>query len=175
MVIDFETVEKALWTWVSGESGLETIWDEPNAPRPKTPYALLGLVSPPVKYGSKDDLRSAGGDDFEITGQRSVAYSVKVLGRDAVSYVTDLQMSLEKPSVQEALRAAGLAVWEEGDVLDISELLETGFEERANMDVVFGISATTEEAVGELKNVEVQGEITLEDGTTRDVDIDVTT
>jgi hypothetical protein len=176
LAIDWETVERALWTWASEEVELETIWDRPNAPRPETPYVLLGLLSAPIKHGSKDDLRGTGTEDeFEITGQRSVVYSVKVIGKNAIPYCTDLQISLEKPSVQEALRVAGLAVWNIGDVENIATLLETGFEERANMDVTFGISDTVAEAVGEVQNMEGTGEITLEDGTTKAVDIDVTT
>lgn len=175
MTIDFTTIEDALWEWVSGQTELETIWDKPNAPRPCTPFAMISHLSGPVKIGTVDDLRHNSGDVFEVCGQRTLSYSISVIGKGAVGYVSDLQISLECPTVLSRLRAAGIAVWEQGEVQDTSTLLETGYEERANMDVVLGVAALKEDEVGELRSTEIDGELTSDTGTQHDVTVEVNT
>ena len=156
MSFDLTIIQRAIHTWVSGETELKTIWYNPNAPRPATPYALLSTLTGSVKTGFTDDLKYVSGDTYSISGQRTLSFSIKVIGEGAVHAVSSLQSSLEKPTVLEALRASGLAVWDSGSVQSIPEILETGIEERANLDVLFGVLSSVTDEVGFIEEVEVE-------------------
>lgn len=74
------------------------------------------------------------------------------------------QAQLDTPNVQEDLRRAGIAVWLIGNVADLSQLLETGYEGRSQMECTFGVAANITQVLGEMDSVEVKGKIT--DGVT---------
>ena len=75
-----------------------------------------------------------------------------------------LQGFLDQVPTQAVLRKAGIAVWLLGAVADVSALLNTGYEGRAQMDVQFGIASnmigTSAEDLGAIEKVTTTGEIT---------------
>lgn len=131
-------IELAIYDWVSKESGITTIWDKPDQPRPKLPYITLNIISGPNKIGT-DEIKYEE-NKFKINGRRFFTLSIQAFGERALETMSNLQSSIEKPTVREKLRSAGLAIWNEPNVLDLTTLLETDFEQRSSMDVMFGIT-----------------------------------
>ncbi len=171
MALDLAAFRQTVFDWASGESGLTTIFERPNQPRPSTPYVSLNIVGGPVKQGGQQEVRF---DDptFSVNALLALTVSVKAYGNqtnDPISILTNLQLSLGKLEVLESLRSGGIAVWNEGPISDISEVLETGFEERANMDVLFAASHSTVTDGGLIEKVDLSGEVEADTGNTIDV------
>lgn len=168
MSLDIHIINKALYDWLSDILDAEIIFDMPNIPRPKTPYVVIAFLGGTAKIGSSDIINYISEDNYSIEGQRTIAVSIKAVGKNAMQMLIDVQMSTEIPAYQELLRRAGLAFWNVGDVLDISELLETGYEERANIDITFGIVDRTESRVGYVDTAVGTGSITISNNSEKD-------
>lgn len=168
--LDFNAIRIALVNAVKTATGLECILEEPvlqGAPRPALPYMSFKITTPAYKTGD-DDARVVSGTTYNVGGQRRMTvsfHSYAVEHEDAYNYMGLLQSSFETQSIQEVLRRAGVAVWVIGTVADLSQLLNTGYESRAQMDVTFGIAANITEDLGEIDTVEVTGTITTDQGT----------
>ena len=167
--LNFHVIRKALYDAVKTATGLETILEEPTlqgAPRPAKPYMSFKIIVPAYKTGD-DDSRYSTGTKFNRGGQRRMTvsfHSYAVEQEDAYNYMGLLQSSFETLSIQEILRKKGIAVWVIGTVADFTQLLNTGYEARAQMDVQFGIAANVSEDLGEIDTVEIEGRITTDSG-----------
>jgi hypothetical protein len=167
--IDIEALQDVIYTWVWNRvrntcQGISVIWTEPNAPRPSIPYVGLKFLTGPVKLGHTDVISHVQDDEFVVEGQRTISLSVIVYGTGAHQIAVNLHASLELPSVLEQLRAGGIAIWNEGQVSDISAALETGFEERSNFDVLMGVVSSQTEDVGYIGTAEISGSMNDVDG-----------
>ena len=163
MAIDYKNFQNAVYAWVVSQVSQPCIWDKPNQPRPKPPYVTLSFITTGVRRGGRGELRDEG-SGFSVNDMISITVSVKSYSQDtnefqtALSTISTLQISLAKEDVGEALRKKGVAIWDEGSILDISELLESGFEQRASMDVIFGFVNTDPNAgAGQITSVDLEG------------------
>jgi hypothetical protein len=161
MPIERDPIRSALRAWVLQVTALsdgKVIWARQNAPRPKPPYVLLNdrVALARVGLGDEERLTNTPGEILHV-GQRRMTLSVNVYGLDAHSLAEQIQEGLELYSVRELLTDAGLAVIDRGQVLDLSGLLEANFEERSQLDVIFGLTSTQSENVGWIESVETTG------------------
>lgn len=151
--------------WINSEfPDITVIVDRPNVPRPKLPYFALLITTPIQKVGSRDSLEHIDDTTWNIGGQRRFTLSVRsyVETKDknffqSQDLLVQLQDSLEDETRRIDLTTAGLAVWFSTDILDITELLETGFESRAQFDIEFGIASNRETDLGAIEKVKIQG------------------
>ncbi len=69
--------------------------------------------------------------------------------------MTDLQASQKMQSVRDLLRSKGVSIQRGDEISDISTEIETGYENRANMDIVFHVITSFNEDIGCIEKVEV--------------------
>jgi hypothetical protein len=81
---------------------------------------------------------------------------------DAYNLMALWQTGLDEENTQSLLRQAGIAVWLIGTVADLSELLNTAYEGRAQMDCTFGLAMNVTSDLGEILEVVVDGAITTD-------------
>ena len=74
---------------------------------------------------------------------------------EAYNYMQLWNSALDLENIQEDLRRAGIAVWVIGNVADLSQLLNTGYEGRAHMEVTFGIAVNLTSDLGAMESVDV--------------------
>ena len=132
-----------------------------NSPRPTRPYLAMKIIGPAVKSGT-DSIDAISGTLFNSGGNRKMTISFNAYGRsheEAYNYMELIQCYFNAESVLETLRRVGIAVWTIGNVSDLSALLNTGFEGRCQMDIVFGIAANITEDLGAMEHVDIQGNI----------------
>lgn len=177
--LDLAFVKQNIFNWVKNEIDLgnisipeeQVIFREQSEPLPPRPCVTLKIISGPRRLGTSDPIRfQAGSDDiWDIGGQRAITLSVQVFGnttqQDSAAVIANsLNISLSKMSVTDLLRAGildgairkgSLAVWEVGDVSDISALEETAFEDRAQFDVIMGVVDSVEDQPGVIETVEL--------------------
>ena len=123
-----------------------------NATRPPTPYMTLKITSGPTMLGSSDDLRpkcdalGAPTPDgkFTLSGMRQYVMSVQGFGFDSHDNLARIATLFDFLPTLNLKKNIDIAIVDRGNVEDISELLEVGFERRASLDVTFNSSFNVE-------------------------------
>lgn len=156
--MEFAPIKDALYTWFKKTSGLDSvIWADQDGPRPARPYATLRLITGAVKLGGQDNLRVNESGVFYLNGPREITVSINVMGVSALDILTTARDSLDDPSVIDDLEADGIAIIEDGSPQNITELLETGFEERAQMDLKIGFQAERDSTAVVVTKISLNG------------------
>lgn len=157
----------------------------PNAPAPEVNsewdcYITLQVTTPLQKLGSSDWIGHKGDPEslntFVIAGQRSLVLSLNsylVRGErnknrhdqffNAQDLLIQVQDATEDPLQLAVLQASGLAVWSAGDILDLTELVETGYESRAQLDLTLGLASNRESDIGYIERVELEAKVDGQD------------
>jgi hypothetical protein len=146
-------VRKAIYNWVKRETegqveSTSIIWRDQGEPLPPRPAVALKITSGPLRTGYSDNLgvnQTTG--KTTVGGQRVLVVSVQLFGSRSdpgsprVDQVAaDLNASLSKPAVLLELRKSGVAVFNQGEVTNLSDVEETEFEERAEFSVMLGVA-----------------------------------
>jgi hypothetical protein len=148
---DITTIKQALYDWATPQAGLPVIWLYQKGPKPTKPFITLNIIGP-QRVAGRDDFRvESGGTGQVLEGQRKFNVSVNVYaddGDDPISVADDLATSLQLPTVYELLHTKNIGVGEIRNVIDLSQLLDTKYERRAQFDfdifVASNVIATTE-------------------------------
>ena len=165
--LDFVAIRKAMVKEVERVTGVTCIMAQPETqafPRPPKPYMSMFILNPAVKVGD-DSSRYVSGTTWNIGGQRGMHIDFDAYGRsheEAYGILCAWQSALETETTQANLRKAGVAVWLNGSVADISELLQTGYEGRAKLEVQFGIAANITEDRSSIDSASFTGTITTD-------------
>lgn len=142
------TIEDSLYTWASGQlPGVPILWYHQNMPRPKVPYVAFHLKSIRA-IGVDARLSPSHAGVMEIVGNRDFTLECQAIGNLGDEYLEKLIMSLEKPTVQAALRANDLAVVDRTPIMDIAELVDNRYEERNVVDLFFRFAQTDSDNPG---------------------------
>ena len=178
MSVSYTTVQDAIYDWIAPiVAPVQVIWARPNeAPTSDInladEFVTLNLTGVLNKIG-QDNLEFDSGTTYNIKGQRTANLSIIAYGATAQQMAIDIQSSSERPSVLEAIRSTGLAIWNEPNVTDLSAVLESGFENRAGIEFLLGISSLITDDVGIIERV--TGEGCFNDGDiVQPIDIDTT-
>lgn len=170
-MIDYASVEPALHAWVSGRTGLTTIWARQNGPRPATPFVTLDLR---VGGTSRDwaDVKdnptpSAGAEILHVSkGVRKGVLTVQIFGDDATgsakpeALLDSLKASLPLPSVYGTLSVAKIGVYGFGQVLDLSSIIQSSdIESRASMEINMNLVSEISESGTYFSTVDATNEI----------------
>jgi hypothetical protein len=163
---------KALYT----DFEVPVIIERPNQVRPLKTYLSVRISTPLQRQGSNDSIVHKTGDTFEISGQRRLGVSITchmVKNSDTMDIRNDfftaqdllaqVQDACENPLALETLNDAGIAVWSAGDILDLTELVESGFESRAQIDLVIGLASNRDVDLGYIDSVEFVGTVEGDD------------
>ncbi len=145
-------------TWivdnVAAEVGDKVIEANQNAPRPARPYISVLVTTTTQKEHSNE---SHPGDTgmASIENELSCMVSVQCIGENAKTIMGNLRQTLEKPTVLQSLRAAGLPfIRVLSGVNDLTEQTGTQYEERAGVDIEFRAAAVVIDEVGVIESVE---------------------
>lgn len=167
--IDHDAIRIALVAmvgWVTGLDSQHVVMAEPEvsgAPRPCKPYVSLKCTDPSIKYG-RDSVMLPGEGETLTTygGQRGVSFSFNFYGRsheEANSLAGLLQAALGTAPVYELLRSKGIGVLDPGPVRDLSEMMNTGWEGRSQMDCLFGVASNLRVDLGHIEQAPFAGTI----------------
>lgn len=157
MAIDFEQIKTYIYDWAVSNlpSGVEVIMYNQNAPRPTTPYVTLffqNLLQIGNDYIPKPTVDSGL---VEQVGDREFTVQIQTYGDDCFTRLENLRSSLQKTSVLDSLRANGIAFVQQFPIQDITELLSSRFENRAQMDILFRTAQNYNDTLGTIATVEI--------------------
>lgn len=168
-------VENAIHTWVKEASGLadeRVFWADQGAPRPAPPFVTVrigdlipvGAVDGVEVIDHSDDPETPGlGEELELvaSGLREFRVSVQAFtplthSEDAArALLSRVQTKIAFSSFQTLFEDAGISCFDNGTVRNLSAILGTGFEGRAELDVRFYYEERVSERVGFIQSVEI--------------------
>lgn len=153
-MISIATIENALYGWAHAVlPSVPIIWYHQNAPRPTVPYIALHLET--INSVGVDAQLFPGTDGkVEVVGNRDFILLVQGIGNASMDFLETLKSSLEKPTVQFALRQAGIVFVDRMAVACISELVDSRWEERNILDLKFRFAQTDKDDPGYFTKVE---------------------
>lgn len=161
MALNFATVKLNLYTWASSvvPVGMPVIFYEPNAPRPTVPYVSLYLNSIVAINQDWTESRADSLGTVDMKGDRQFTLQVQGYGGDPLTVLENIRTSLQKQTVLDNLRANGIAFYQSLTIGDITELVDSQFERRAQLDILFGIAQIYTDTPGYFDEVEIEGTV----------------
>lgn len=152
-------IYQTLYNWLTAESGLTVIRANQKGPRPARPYASLNFLNPSNRLGNSiDQQRATDAGLVAAEGMRSAVASINIFGDNALDTMAAVRDSLDRADVQEVFEDGEIAHLDEGPITDLTELQETIYEERAQMDLTLSFVASSEVDVGTIEEVVLEGE-----------------
>lgn len=170
MAIAWQTVQDGLFDAVKGAVGssVAVAWamSNPSAPMPAKPCAILRLTSRDRAGGSlgqsfDDRQPTAVNGTFVYASHRQHTLSVQVYSSTTIgdlaagAIIGAIGRYLRLESTVLALRQAGCKLWQAAPAQDLSALLDTRAESRAQCDVTIATLDTTSEAVGWIETADL--------------------
>lgn len=149
---------------VTDPSNVTVIFANQNAPRPAKPYGTI-LIMSVIRVGQNDEQRETDNyGEMALVGQRQMTVSLNIYGEGAIDYMETLQQSLSKFSVlQNYFGSAPISILNKSTIQNLTYLLETDFESRAQMDITIGYAVDYTDDVGLIEHVEVVGTVNDEE------------
>jgi hypothetical protein len=159
-MIDFTVVKASLHGWITSilPLNMPVIFYHPNAPRPKHPYVTL-YISTVVSVGQDWSANTAHDDGtVDMKGDRQFTLQIQAYGGDPLTLLENVRTSLQKQSVLDILRANGIAFYEALSIEDLTDLVDSEFEKRAQLEVLMGMGQIYIDDPQYFNIVEAEGE-----------------
>lgn len=136
--------------------------EQKDAPRPIGAYADVNFISDiglGWEHRRYEDRTFPDLDiDEKITGLREIMMSVSFYRDDAIDKARKVRTGFTRESIQTLFRAASLGLTTRSEVRKISEPLESGWEERAQFDIVLNATGTDEDIIRSIQSVDMAAE-----------------
>ena len=158
MPINYNTVKTALFDWVTTQVpvGMPVILYQPNAPRPTIPYVTIYLnQTTQVNQDWSAPVTDENGV-MDMKGDRQFNVQLQAYGGDPLTLLENLRTSLQKQTVLDILRASGIVFYQSLAINDITALVETEFEKRAQLDISLGIGQVYTDEPGYFDEIEIE-------------------
>lgn len=156
-------IQNTIQSWVAQQTGLTTIWSKQNAPRPEMPYCDLYILSI-NRVGHDEELPPDVNGTYKIIGNSYLHLNVSIFYKkdnstiDGINVLDDLRLSLKKQSVNAYFKANNLSfIRPLTNITDFSEVIATGFEQRAMLDLQFLIATYITDTVDLIETVNGAG------------------
>ena len=154
----------ALREWVADQTGLTTVWLNPNAPRPARPYASIQITNS-ARVGQAYVGPLDPDDKAPVRFDRDVTISVSVYEaadnpdpRSAFQRAESLRDSLDLRGVRDSLYAEGWALRSTDLLTDAPQMLDTQWEPRAVFDATFGTRSEILDDLGFVDQINITGD-----------------
>lgn len=143
------TVNRWIYNWASTQIESPVIFRDQDGKQPEGDYVTLKSIAL-SREGMAEYSDTVDEDGItDIKHSMLVTCSVQSFGSDQMGTMMTLRNSLEKISVQQALRADGLCyMGMASEPADVAAIEGTEFEARATMDVIFRVPVVIEDEVG---------------------------
>lgn len=158
MSIDFNTVRTNIYNWAIENipSGMPAIYLYNNAPRPTVDYITLYIATvSQIGWDWENDPNDVTAI-AEMVGDREFTLQVQAYGGDPITVLQNLRTSLQKQTVLDSLRANGIVFANWFNVNDVTELVDSRFEQRASVDILFRIADIYSDETGIIESIELE-------------------
>lgn len=140
-------------------TGVKSIWDYQNNPKPPNPYISLRL-SPERSIGTEVRRKKDASGVLDVIGRKEATLSINSFGTGAIDKCNQLWLSLKRPTIVDRCFIVGIAFTRAEEVQDLTALLDgRSWEERANLDLIVTYSRSMIDEPGYIDTVIVNGEL----------------
>ena len=167
MPIVFSDVKTSLYNWgiANVPAAMPVLWLYPNAPRPTVDYVTFLMASVnQIGWDFVPRPTTAPGVVTQV-GDREFTLTVNAYVGDVMTVMNNLRTSLQKDTVLDTLRANGIVFVSWFPINDITDLVDSRFEQRATMDILFRLADTYSDTLGSIAQVELEEHVENVDGT----------
>lgn len=177
MTLTDMTLEDEMWEVLqeaAGEIQVVKVPMKSGAMRPSTDYISMQMLDM-VPEGTEETLWSDGDTKFAIKQHYSVRFSFKGFGRVSKMHLAQTLLKLRRdPHYSQKLIAKGIAPLGNPEVIDITELLSTGFESRCHSRVTFLVPICILSDISCIEHVDLEGQwLNIDDTVIRNVTINI--
>ena len=162
MTILTETINKLLRDTVNVilDTPNFTIESRQNAPRPIGSYADVDFISDASVGWERTYLedRDELNVDSYSEGLREVMMSIGFYRDNSIDNGRKVHIGLTRNSILSMFRTANIGLIRRTEVREISESLENGWEERAQMDVVLSVIGNDADIIESINSLDIIGE-----------------
>jgi len=172
--INNDLIYDVLWESITEGLGIEVMRANQSGTRPPVnesdepaPYATI-LLNPGPTFEGQDEERYAingSGVKVETVGQKELVLSVNIYRKGALNLMARLQKLLQTRIFKDTifLKAKGLGfelqIIDALSSQDLSELLQSNYEERAQMDVALRTTSSITQSLDPIDSVEITASI----------------
>lgn len=149
--------------WSEKETGLTAIWEHSNAPRPSRPYLSVRVLSfENIHRENQFEIDGEGNAWVASNTDLTVSFQVHERADEldpskALRRARILRASLDLPSVKESFRNAGIVIRGVELLQDNPLQLDVEWQQRANLDIRFGIITAMCDKLGLIESIEATG------------------
>jgi len=137
-----------------------------DAPRPTGDYGDVDYVTGiDLGWEQRKFTNNTLDDDMTetIQGMREIIMSVNFYRTDAIDNARAVRTGLVRESIQSLFSAANVGLIRRSEVREISEPLENGWEERAQLDIVLNVVGEDSDIVKAIASVDISAEFQFRD------------
>ena len=133
------TFEAAIIAWLESVSGLTVVWAEQDANRPALPYVTANITG----YGASEGFPAQvnnGNDSYTQYIKKVLTVSVNAYGETNGNIIDLITDSVYNSTLLASLKTAGLYFRSISDPIPLAQVVETKWEQRWQVDVIFAYS-----------------------------------
>jgi hypothetical protein len=158
MTLSIAALRTVMYNWAVANvpSGKPVIYLYNNGPRPDVEYVTL-FISTLVEIGrdyTQSPLSTSAPET--IVGDREFTLQVVAYGDDPFTVCENLRCSLQKQTVLSTLRANGVAYVNWFPIVDTTTIVDTGYEQRASMDLLFRVANVYSDISGDIETTQIE-------------------
>lgn len=150
-------MRSAIYNYLSQSTGVTVIEDLQGTPRPAFPYVSFRFLRMATRVGAVDE-STVNEDQHGIKGHRETTVSINVYGQQCGEIAEMITNGLDLPETIDLFTAANMAHYGEEGPIDLSALLETKYEKRIQMDLMFRYGFSKDSAISSIEQVDVLGQ-----------------
>lgn len=136
--------------------GMPILYYEQNFPRPTIPYITFYLNTTNQLNNDWTSNHADSAGIVNMKGDRQFIVQLQAYGGDPLTLLENIRTLLQRNTVLSLLAVSGIAYWSTLSILDITDLVDSKFERRAQMDLSFGIAQTYTDNPGYFNKIELQ-------------------
>lgn len=139
MSFSSNTIQDALYDWVFGIAAVTTVWRYLNAPLPNAPFMTLNMTGfQKIGWDYQSPTNDAG--KAALYGNREFILEINYYGSGGLDKFEKLTTSLQSFPVNQQLAASGIVYVDKVSQQNVTELVESAYEERHMMELRFRVS-----------------------------------
>ncbi len=153
------TKQTAIIAWIETALAISAIWDKQNALRPSLPYVSVNIIAGP-QFDGTPEKKYKELDTYSYIFRKIFTLSIQSHSQtNHLALLSTLINSMMLATQRATLRAAGLSIYNDTDISpnDVSELIDTGFEKRAAIDVTMAFAEEIDDVPREIQTVQLVG------------------
>lgn len=180
MSLEINKIKDVIWEVINGYLDIPLMFAEQKILIPEEGvFGTLKMITLPIQTGH-DSMRPVG-DKIVVEGQREMTLSINLFRSGSIQKLINLQSYMQTPFFRNKLavlakeKGVELVVVEATTIQDLTTLVQSDYEERANLDVMLrSVSSVIDSETGYMESVVIDGKYNRDKGDPNPIDDNLT-